>query len=445
MIVLSYFSRPSTPARLNHRRYASSFGYSHRVIDASVSHDNYALKVLHKYETLLANLQSMQEDDLLILLTECSAIVTAIPLERLMMDRARLLVHAPHLHEPLTDVQIWRNTQENRALLLSKALACHLDHKPAPEESELMSDCSDVDYFHSIDGIRPIFPAGANFAPLWMQDPTFAIAIGDAPPGDRHSLFPRLVWRSSRFNDVLIDYINRYMQFGVPELQCLSKQIDADVPVSLYNRNSAIAFVMLSTPEPHVRDYARLCERNFRCYCDHNGYALYVYRDKPNDAGFDASGNWYKPIVLRRALDAHDWVIWVDADTLVVDLHRRIEPLLEGRDRLFARDIGKWPLNAGIMAFRNTDDNRAILDALSAQFTAIDDKTSVYASQGDQFFFCEALRDRNMLTDNDIVSFVLINTPWQLRQPDSFIVHYYGMWPRMRTIMMTYDEAELIG
>jgi hypothetical protein len=444
MIVLSYFSRPSTPALVNHRRYAASFGYYHRVIDASAAHDNATLRVLHKYETLLAILQNMPEDDLMVLLTDYSAIVTPIPLERLMMDRARLLAHAPARPEALTDVQIWRNTAENRALLLSKARGCHLGRKAGPEDCELMSDCSDIDFFCSIDGIHPIFPAGCNFDPLWMQRPTFAIAIGDALPDERGSLFPSHVWRSSRFTDVLIDYINHYMQFGTLELQSPSRLTDIDAPLSVYNQNSALAFVMLYTPEPHVRDYARLCERNLRCYCDHNGYAFYVYRDRPSEAGFDASGNWYKPIVLRRALDAHDWVVWVDADTLVVDRHRRIEPLLAGRDRLFARDIGMWPLNAGVMAFRNTHDNRALLDDLSAQFAAIDDKSSVYASQGDQFFFINALRNRDMLTDNDVVSFVLINTPWSLRQPDSFIVHYYGMWPRMRTIMMTYDEAELI-
>lgn len=447
-IVVSYFTRPSPPALANHRRYAAQNSYDHRLIDVSASHTAQQLTALYKYESLLLVLSEAPENALVLLLTENAAIVTPTPLERLMAGRDRLLTHSPGQSCPFLDVQIWRNTPDSRLTLRNKKLKLHCGGGVPPDEWELMSDCADMDYMHQIDGVNVIVPAGANFDPVWARQPTFAISMGDPPiDGDfNHQSFPRLIWRSPRFNDALLDHINHCHLSGAQPLRFAAREIDSGDALSVHNAGAKIAFVMLYTRDPRVAAFGQIAEESFKRYCDRHGHALYIYRGTPDEPDFDGAGNWYKPIVLRRAMEAHEWVVWVDADTMVADQSRPIAPLLEGRDRVLAPDLGAWPFNSGVMAFRNTPEHRALFDDMIAHFKQLPDKSSVYASEGDQFHFIGALRDRGLLNpEDDVVSFVKINTPWMFRSADSFIVHYYGMWFEMRTMMMAYDDAQMGG
>ncbi|MCX4159625.1 MULTISPECIES: hypothetical protein [Paraburkholderia] len=139
----------------------------------------------------------------------------------------------------------------------------------------------------------------------------------------------------------------------------------------------------------------------------------------------------------------HDWVFWLDADVLVTDLQRRLEPMLKNKDYLLAHDVGGWKFNSGVMGFRSTAQNREMLRRLMADITVLADKSSVYASNGDQFYFIRAMERALLLDEQAITDLVSINTPWMLRRPDSFVVHYYGMWPEMRAMLMAHDNALL--
>ena len=66
----------------------------------------------------------------------------------------------------------------------------------------------------------------------------------------------------------------------------------------------------------------------------------------------------------------------------------------------------------------------------------LEDKSHVYASQGDQHQFIRAFEE---LPDVHVSSFIDINTPWIYRRPDSFMVHYIGMWNDNRALLMDHD------
>jgi hypothetical protein len=134
-------------------------------------------------------------------------------------------------------------------------------------------------------------------------------------------------------------------------------------------------------------------------------------------------------------------VIWIDADILFTNPSKKLEPLLANRDLLFAKDIGGWELNSGVMAFRNTAENAALLQQIWQCVSQVDDKSSVYSSQGDQFHTIEALRAAGKLNEQSIVDCLAINTPPQFSTGDTLLTHYFGWGEPYRSVYMADDDA----
>jgi hypothetical protein len=113
---------------------------------------------------------------------------------------------------------------------------------------------------------------------------------------------------------------------------------------------------------------------------------------------------------------------------------------------LLARDVGLgWDFNSGVMGFRRTAQNDAVLRELMADIISVVDKSYVYASMGDQHYFVQALKRHGLSTDEVLVNQILFNTYWEYRRPDSFIVHYSGMAWSARALVMAHDDALLPG
>ncbi|WEY43290.1 hypothetical protein [Paraburkholderia sp. SUR17] len=86
------------------------------------------------------------------------------------------------------------------------------------------------------------------------------------------------------------------------------------------------------------------------------------------------------------------------------------------------------------------DDAAHRFAALMQRIAALPDRSGVYTGNGDQFYFIEVMRQHNLLDEDLIDSPLLLNTPWFMRGPHSFIVHYFGMWTQMRALMMAHDD-----
>jgi hypothetical protein len=397
------------------------------------------LRALHRYEVLLNTLRRTPPGQLVLLLSEDAAIIEPVALDRLMAGRDTLHVRTSSHELPQVDVQIWRNTEVARATVLElikrSRLGGNVQHS---SEAALFAGLETHHYRTLIDGICPVMPTGCNRDPLWSRVPTFAISIDETPQSpEQKAVMPR-------FRNVLVEHINRARATGLPMFsfpQYASAPAVETSERSTYNPGRAIAITTLYTP--NIGNYARIAESNFRRYCEAQGYTLYVHRDIPHEIGLDASGNWFKPWLLHGYLQHHDWVVWLDADVLIANQQQKLEPLLEGRDWLLAHDVGQWPFNSGIVGFRRTARADAMLLDLMAVISDLPDTSGVYVGNGDQFQFINAMTRAGLLQDDSIADFVGFNTPWVFRHPDSFIVHYYGMWNDMRMLMMAHDDALL--
>ncbi|WP_175773484.1 galactosyl transferase GMA12/MNN10 domain protein [Paraburkholderia phenazinium] len=435
MIVLSHFCHEAAATLANHRYYAKQQGCRHEWIDAARMPGSLQLRCLYRYEVLLHTLQRAAPGELVLLLSEDSAIVDPVSLDNLMMNRDWLLVTTSSHPLVQVDVQVWRNTAAVRQIVSHILKRCKLGGERLTSEAALFAGLETHHYMTTINGVCPVMQAGYNFDPGWSRVPTFAISIDDAPDN------PPCKGVSPRFRDVLVEHINRYRRSAAPIFSSRDHTVEDTAERSVYNPGCPIAVTTLYTP--NIGAYARIAERNFRRYCELHGYTLYVHRAIPSEVGLNASGNWFKPWLLHAYMQHHEWVLWLDADVLVSDMQRKLEPLMAGREVLLAHDVGQWAFNSGVMGFRRTPGNDAMLRDLMNEVAGLMDRSSVYASDGDQMYFIRAMERAGLLDDNAVMDLVALNTPWNLRRPDSFIVHYYGMWTEMRAMMMAHDETHL--
>ncbi|AXE96226.1 galactosyl transferase GMA12/MNN10 domain protein [Paraburkholderia terricola] len=434
--VLSYFVERSPHSCANHREYALANGYRHEVVDASEGPRGPQVQALHKYEALLEALLRAEEGHFVLLLTENAAIVDPAPLANLMNEREYLLVSTSSAL-PQTDVQIWRSSTCSRATVHDLVKQCKLGGTPFPGEAEVLAAHAFQPWHSLVNGMCPVMHTGPNVDPRWSLAPTFAISI------DKSTHSPVEMGIVPDFRNALFRHVNHCKQRGKRFFSFADSRAESQGTRSSFNPGKSIAFVTLYTPE--IAAYGRIAERNFREYCDRHGHTLYVHREIPPEVGLRGTGNWLKPWLLHAYLNDHDWIVWLDADVLFTDMARRIEPLLEHRDRLLARDVGQWPFNSGVMGFRKTEANASMLYGLMQCIAGLADRSTVYAGNGDQFHFINALNEHGLLAEAEILNPMIINTPWFLRRPDSFVVHYLGMWTEMRALMMDRDERERIA
>ncbi|MBN3807162.1 galactosyl transferase GMA12/MNN10 domain protein [Paraburkholderia sp. Ac-20336] len=442
--VLSFLTGHAPAAFANHARYADTHGYRHVCVDASDGPRSAQVQTLHRYEALLRALDGCPADGIVLLLGEDGLVVEPHALDRLMAGRDALLVGVEK-GRPQTDVQFWRNTPATRERIYRIMQRCRLGGEPFVDAATVLGDEPVHPWHERIDDLYAVMHAGANIDPYWRRAATFALSLGDLHDS------PSEASAAPRIREILCAHLEMSGLRGLAPFSFETPAVDASADRSTYAPHNApqnapgnvsardVAFVMLYTPG--IAGYGGIAESNLRQYCERHGYTFYVYRDTPAEIGLSGTGNWFKPWLLDAYLPHHEWVIWVDADVLILDHERPIDDLLRGRDRLLARDIGQWPFNSGVMGFRRTEGNAAMLRGLKARIRGLADRSSVYAHNGDQFYFIEAMKQSGLLDEADILSPLVINTPWFMVGPDSFIAHYYGMWTEMRTLVMAYDEA----
>lgn len=141
--------------------------------------------------------------------------------------------------------------------------------------------------------------------------------------------------------------------------------------------SKSICIVSLHTP--NLAPLADITwDRNKKLYCDRHGYdfrlrvqersyPVSVAAKKPSGetewpyAGFD------KILFLEEVLNenAHDWLMWLDCDTLITNLSTKIESVIEAnfdRDFLFCGDSSN--INAGVILIKNSEKSRRYIEHL---------------------------------------------------------------------------------
>jgi hypothetical protein len=232
---------------------------------------------------------------------------------------------------------------------------------------------------------------------------------------------------------------------------CLSKKITKIFPpqekFTTYNPGKKIAIVSLYTPE--IADYAVCSEMSVRDYCLKQGYTFYVYREKL-DA--HASANWSKARAILNHFDDHEDVVWMDSDTIIYNPQKRFEDILArctGTKKIIAcEDIGAnnkkiakgMMLNSGVVIFRNHFYTKNII---KKWMNAGCDKSSLYASGGDQGILCDILKKSDGFGFNrKIFPMNEFNTEPRFVDENTFILHFMAYPYELKKIFMRYFVSD---
>jgi hypothetical protein len=220
-------------------------------------------------------------------------------------------------------------------------------------------------------------------------------------------------------------------------LCCEMKEVDSsDEKFSVYNSGKKIAIVSLYTPE--IADYAQYSERSIKDYCEKQGYTFYVYREKL-DA--NAHANWSKARAILNHFDDHEDIIWMDSDTVIFNPEKRFEDILSKcsstKKIIACEDIGNNSmLNSGIVIFRNHNYTKNIIKKWM-NFNG--NKSSLYASGGDQEILCDVLKKSDGFGFNrKIFKMNEFNTDPRLLNEDTFILHFMAYPFELKKIFIRY-------
>ena len=222
-------------------------------------------------------------------------------------------------------------------------------------------------------------------------------------------------------------------------IKYLSKQIKKPKPsvenYSCYNPNQKIGIVSLYTPE--ISDYAIYSEDNIRSYCTNNNYTFHVYRHSLDK---NSNPNWSKAQALLNHINDHDYLIWMDSDTLVFNPEKKFEDIISKCSRKFiiaTKDIGeKSMLNSGVLIFKCHNYTKNLIK----KWRDFDgDKSSLYASGGDQEILCQILKKSDPFGYNrKIFEMNKFNTDPRFVDSDTFILHFMAYPYQLKKIFMSY-------
>ena len=141
-----------------------------------------------------------------------------------------------------------------------------------------------------------------------------------------------------------------YEKFQIEEY--IIKKIEPQIK---FNPNKEIGFVYFYTP--NIYSYAKYSLLNLLSYAEKNNYTVIIY-DKPlND---DVAMCWNKIATIIENLKNFKYLVWIDADAIIVNFDIKIESFIEkyqGYDLYLCEDIVKQKecINSGVMIIKNTN------------------------------------------------------------------------------------------
>lgn len=422
-------------SRDNHAEYCRRTHTAHVDECLSSSVDSPELGVLFKYQMISDRLAQAADGEILIFATENALFIRFEHFERIMEGRDSLVTKG-HFGVN-TELFVIRSNEETRRIARGMAARCRqfFDFGKFVTEEELLEAFPSVPDWDLLNGVTPIASMWSGQHPDLRGMPVVAVSLVFTPRlyskyGPRwRAVFARHVNDCHAAGDRLV--------FDMPEPEPVTNE-----PVTVYQPGRPIAVVMLYTP--NIARYARYGEASLRAYCERRGYTLYQHRDVPVDFPREACGNWSKPFLLGKYLPHHEWVFWVDADILVMDPTVGLERFTEGRDRVLTADIAGWRFNSGLMGFRRTEANAAVLQSILARVLEIEDVKHTFSSNGDQMVFLEQMISHGLCPEPDspeLVGFNELNTPWYFAKPDTFTCHFHGLSTELRMLFMSMNAV----
>jgi hypothetical protein len=437
--------RPVDGLVANHACYAHEHGYQHAIVDGTHVYGE-RQQVLHKYHAIVAQLVAMEEGALLLVLDPFSIVFGRHALADVADGYdAIVTTQTPQSPLPAASGMIFRNVPDVREHLRALTVELGKWAMRLPERQHACEATLLAEHFPPLPFDRPL--ANGHYASaqtVWRDGHAIDVVVGAQPLVAHHAPEWRQVdgeWTPTpdydfRYVLALVDDAARVRHGGQPRAMddWRAAQQRTREPARHLNPHADIAFVSLHTS--HIAGYGDIHEENFVRYCARHGYAYHAYREPPAfvPAGVDA--NWAKLHLIREHLPDHAFVFWVDADVLAIDQRQTVERVIAGRDFVIGTDHTAWAINSCMIGVRNVAPMRELVERICARIESFDDRSSVYASGGDQQAIYVELLQAGMIDARYVVDAMSLASSPVYATRDSRFVHFPAQHNHYRAVTM---------
>ena len=299
-IVISHVGSGCDNTKLNHKLYCEMYSYDHEIV-SDVRDTPEILEGLSRYAVIRSRLRKLPEGDWLLYLDGNAAIYRPVSIDEMLGTDDRLLVAllGSDPPEPARGLMVWRNTAENREILLRLDIAKGHEFARGSiggDEVDLLRGAGLVPVHESRNGT---IVATRGRVINWEKLNAFAVCF-DRLQKDKYS---HQYSEDKPYRDFSLSRINRSIESGGNVFDRSVEYQNDPENHSAFNTDSSVALISLYTP--NIRSYAQISESNCKRYCTRHGYAYYVYRDLPDAAPANGTGNWLKAWLLLRHIKDH--------------------------------------------------------------------------------------------------------------------------------------------
>lgn len=180
--------------------------------------------------------------------------------------------------------------------------------------------------------------------------------------------------------------------------------------------NPRLSIGIVSVTDNHYRPVAELTGPVNHAYCQTHQY---IWRSIQTERGSWAETVWEKIPIIRDHLSDYDWLMWIDADAMVMNHSIRLERIIDGAYEnahlIITRDLEG--LNAGVFLLKNCTESYKFLDEVDSEKKEFLDHR--YPEQ-------EAMQYCLHHLGTAYVPMWLLNQFWCTWMPGDFIVHHAG-------------------
>jgi len=202
-----------------------------------------------------------------------------------------------------------------------------------------------------------------------------------------------------------------------------------------FNPNKDVAFVTLYTKE--IKDEGKEMEYSLKEYCIKHNHTFYVHRKSELEG--KRHPTLEKPYLLKKYLNKHKYVIWIDSDIIMFNQKFKIESILNGYDFIAFKDPNpSFLFNAGFLIFKNSEQS---LNILNKWIYDIEDKNIIEfggKTKGDQGVLNDVIRNEylnyTLIYDNSEINCLIENYGIK----NIKIVHLMGIYGFIRPLIMKY-------
>ena len=240
-------------------------------------------------------------------------------------------------------------------------------------------------------------------------------------------------------NDVILDFIYNqlfnifYFKKEYIQNNINLNQYDYTQEIEIFNPNKKIAFV--TNYSFNIKEQGIQSEFNIKKYCEKNNYTYYIHRK--SDIGKEKFPSVEKVYLLKKYIDNHDYIIWVDPDILIFDMEFKIESLLKDNISLYCYKDINYYLNNGFLIFKNDDISKNILKEwleLIENKNVIDYNDSYIAVQDILIDVITKKYLKNIYRSTTME----INVPLSYLNKKSKILHINGFYGFFRYLLLEY-------